>query len=280
MSSMLINIAFAGCLVCAIGFLLHALWPWKQLRAFFLMVLGLIIAAIMVAMIWRWVKAGHPPLVSVYETLVLLAATIMLSVFVLEMVKPIRGVSAVGSFLGLIALAGASFWADATIKPLMPALKSNWLTVHVLVYFVSYGALAVGFGVSLLHLGRSLLTTGETDGADASGDLARLAYRIVAFAFPFLTLGLITGSIWAKQAWGSYWSWDPKETWSLITWLLYLIYLHLPVMVPGLRRRAANGPGRTSVVLSVAQVIAFVALVFTFLGMRYLPSAAKSLHVY
>lgn len=153
------------------------------------------------------------------------------------------------------------------IKPLVPALKSNWLLMHVSIMLLSYSALLAGSLFSILYLvifywqKTKLKTTGEMvkpstvfEGTNSSMaqmgkandtelkgapsftstslvllNLDTLSYRSLGFAFPLLTLGIISGSVWANEAWGSYWSWDPKETWALITWFIYSIYLHLRI---------------------------------------------------
>jgi len=279
MTSILINLAFAGSLLALLGFTINLYLPRRAIRVVGIAVLASAAGGNLGAIVTRWVEAGHPPLVSRYETLILLAFTILVSVFVLELVRPVRGVTVLGTALALVTLAVASFRRDTSIEPLFPALKSNWLVVHVISYFISYGALTVAFGASVLALGSKLWAGGRATGSSGAPSLTALGHRLVTFAFPFLTLGLVTGSVWAQRAWASYWSWDPKETWSLVTWLFYLAYLHLPLAFPQLVRRG-RPTARGFVLLSLVQVVAFLALVFTFLGLRYLPTAAQSLHLY
>ncbi len=104
----------------------------------------------------------------------------------------------------------------------------------------------------------------------------KLAYIAVSIGFPFLTIGLITGSIWAKGAWGTYWGWDPKEIWSLISWLVYLTYMHLPLMLPKTSIKKSFRP----ILLSIILLIAFPIVLFTFMGLHKLPSSADSDHIY
>ncbi len=279
MTSILINLAFGGSLLALFGFIVNLYLPWRTIRAISIAVLALAGGANLGAIVVRWVEAGHPPLVSRYETLILLGFSILVSILVLELARPTPGVAVLGTALALVTLAVASFRRDTSIEPLFPALKSDWLVVHVISYFISYGALTVAFGASVLALGSRLWAGGSVSRSSGAASLADLGHRLVTFGFPFLTLGLVTGSVWAQRAWASYWSWDPKETWSLVTWLFYLAYLHLPVAFPDLVHRG-RPTARGSVLLSLAQVIAFLALVFTFLGLRYLPTAAQSLHLY
>ena len=148
-----------------------------------------------------------------------------------------------------------------------PALKSQWLTFHVLTAMFAYGAFAVSFGLGIMYL---LKLSKENKGKKSSSQgivsrfptlevLDELAYKVVGFAFPLLTLCIITGAIWANYAWGTYWSWDPKETWSLITWIIYAGYLHARLMYGWKGKRAAW-----------MAVFGFAAVLFTFFGVNYL----------
>ena len=113
----------------------------------------------------------------------------------------------------------------------MPALQSNWLIFHVFTCMVSYGAFFAAFCTAILWL--AIWRKRESQKV-----LDVLAYQLMAFGFLMLTVGIISGSVWAKQAWGRYWGWDPKETWSLITWFVYGIYLHLRHGRRAVRRQA------------------------------------------
>jgi ABC-type transport system involved in cytochrome c biogenesis permease subunit len=154
----------------------------------------------------------------------------------------------------LLSLGYASL-LDKEITPLMPALKSNWLTIHVLTCFIGYAALTVAFVSSLILI----IKRKDEINLDA------ISYKMVAFGFLFLTLGIISGSVWANSAWGTYWSWDPKETWSLITWFIYAIYLHT--------RLRKGWKGKKAAWLSV---IGFFAMLFTYFGVNYLLSGLHS----
>ena len=120
--------------------------------------------------------------------------------------------------------------------PLVPALQSNWLMMHVTVMILSYAALILG---SLLSIGFLVITKGENinlktptsvlsqfNKYNLARTLDNISYRVLGFGFPLLTIGILSGAVWANEAWGSYWSWDPKETWALLTWLVFAIYLH------------------------------------------------------
>lgn len=138
----------------------------------------------------------------------------------------------------------------------MPALQSYWLKLHVAVAILAYGSFTVSFGAGLL-----LLFRGKRRMLDSKGELMveQLMNKAIAFGFPFMTLVLITGSIWAEQVWGTWWSWDPKETWALITWMIYAIYLH------GHFSRQWRGKHSAWMV-----VMGFGAVIFTLFGVTWL----------
>jgi cytochrome c-type biogenesis protein CcsB len=151
---------------------------------------------------------------------------------------------------------------NKTIEPLVPALQSNWLLAHVGVAIVAYGAFAISFATALLYILKEYYNYKWLPAKEKLNDLT---YQLIALAFPFMTLVLITGAVWAEQAWGTYWSWDPKETWSLITWLIYLGYLH--------SRLVLRWKGKASAWLAV---IGFLAVIFTYLGVNFLLSGLHS----
>ncbi len=147
-------------------------------------------------------------------------------------------------------------------KTLMPALQSIWFVPHVIVYMVSYALLAassaVGFhGVYLTYKQRPLDAT------------LNLADQLVNLGYGFLTLGLVFGALWAKEAWGHYWTWDPKETWAFLTWVAYLVYLHIRHYHKYSKRLALK-----------YLALSFVVLLVCWFGVNYLPSATYSVHTY
>ena len=150
------------------------------------------------------------------------------------------------------------------IPTLPPALQSYWMAIHVPVMFISYAAFANAFGVGLAYLlqERQLKSKKPSEIAfrlPSLDELDRLIYRIILFAFPILTLGILLGARWAYDAWGRYWGWDAKETWALITWFMYVVYLHL--------RLLRGWRGRKSAYLSM---VGFVVVIFTYVGVNYL----------
>ena len=153
---------------------------------------------------------------------------------------------------------------EKIIQAIPPALKSHWLTFHVVTAIFSYGAFAVSFGLGLMFLlktyfGENSNITGLVSRFPDAKFLDELAYKLITFGFSFLTLVIVTGAIWANYAWGTYWSWDPKETWSLITWIIYAGYLHARLMYDWKGKRAAW-----------LAVLGFTSVLFTFFGVNYL----------
>ncbi len=150
------------------------------------------------------------------------------------------------------------------IPNLPPALQSFWMAIHVPVMFISYGAFANAFAIGIAYLLqehqlKSRKPTNLTFRLPPLDELDNMIYRVIWYAFPLLTLGVLLGARWAYDAWGRYWGWDPKETWAFVTWLTYLIYLHMR-LVMGWR-------GRKTAYLSL---IGFVVVIGTYIGVNYL----------
>jgi cytochrome c-type biogenesis protein CcsB len=167
------------------------------------------------------------------------------------------------ALLSCLLLAYASLGVDSAIKPLMPALKSNWLLVHVMTAFLGYAAFAVAFGCGILYLVQERRHRASLPPLLL---LDNLMYRATMLGFLLLTIGILTGAVWAESAWGKYWSWDPKETWSLITWLIYAALLHARLLKGWQGRRIAW-----------LAVLGFVAVLFTYFGVSFLLSG---MHAY
>lgn len=169
--------------------------------------------------------------------------------------------------LGFSALVASVFVIINIVKPeihsknLMPALQSYWFVPHVTVYILSYSMLGAATIASIMQLIK--LSKGKTD-----KKLYNFMDNIVYIGFGFLMLGLLMGALWAKDAWGNYWSWDPKETWAFVTCAAYLIYIHM--------RLQAKHPKFTLWMLPVS----FIMLMITWIGVNYLPAAQNSVHVY
>ena len=221
-------------------------------------------------LIYRWVESyrlgiGHAPLSNLYESLIFFAWAIILLYLLIEWRTRNRSVGVFITPIAFLAMAYASYSPNinSRIQPLVPALKSNWLIAHVLTCFLGYAAFALAFCLSLMYFfkrmdnpsGKNLFVK-LIPGTSILDDLN---YQMVAIGFLLLTLGIITGSVWAHSAWGTYWSWDPKETWSLITWLVYAAFLHSR-MVRGWRGKR----------LAILSIVGFSCVLFTYFGVNYL----------
>ncbi|MEE9420982.1 MAG: c-type cytochrome biogenesis protein CcsB [Desulfatiglandaceae bacterium] len=222
------------------------------------------------AIILRWVESyrlgmGHAPLSNLYESLIFFAWTIILLYMIIELKTKTRTLGAFVTPLAFLALAYASFSPDieSHIEPLIPALKSNWLIAHVITCFFGYAAFGLSLALSIMYLIKRLETPHRTSIflklIPRPDILDEVNYQMVVIGFLMLTLGIITGAVWAHSAWGSYWTWDPKETWSLITWLIYASVIHSR-MVRGWRGKK----------ISVLCIIGFSCVLFTYFGVNYL----------
>ncbi|MBW2260504.1 MAG: c-type cytochrome biogenesis protein CcsB [Deltaproteobacteria bacterium] len=221
--------------------------------------------------VYRWVTIEQPPFKTLYESLLLLAVCIAIVYLVIEGVYRLR-------ILGLPSALGAGatvLYAFLQVEKeavnLPAALQSGWFIPHVVVYFFGYAALFVGTAAAAIYLLRPApIRLGRRDLTGSREiDVEGFMSSSVRFGFVLLTTGLLMGAFWAKAAWGDYWVWDPKETWSLVTWLVYAAYLHLRFM--------SGWKGRK---LAVVAIVGFAAVMFTYLGMNVLPTAESSLHVY
>ncbi|GFO54837.1 c-type cytochrome biogenesis protein CcsB [Geomonas sp. Red276] len=213
----------------------------------------------------RYLEAGHTPITNLHEALSFFSLSVV-AVFILCDRR--YKVAILGSFvvpLALIILAiSAAF--SSVIPPLNPALKSRWLAVHTVFAFLGYAAFAISFGTSIMYLIQSHFLKKRRLGSlfqklPPLDILDEISYRCLTWGFPLLTFAIISGAIWAETAWGTYWSWDPKETWSLITWFIYAALLH--------GRLTTGWRGRKAAMLSI---FGFVIMLFTFLGVNlFLP---------
>lgn len=195
----------------------------------------------------RWITQGYFPLSNLYESLIFLSWGISLIHLVIESKTKSRLIGAISTPLMFFLSGFSSLTLPVEMQkalPLVPSLQSNWLMMHVSMMMVSYATLILGSLLSILYLAFGFFNNIETKtfennngevvltsnvSASKSSLLETVdiwSYRIIGLGFPFLTIGIISGAVWANEAWGAYWSWDPKETWALITWLVFAIYLH------------------------------------------------------
>ena len=321
LESFLDNVAFLVLFLTLFAYWIVVVFPkpWlNQLASTGMAIANLTIAALLGA---RWLEAGYFPISNLYESLFFLAWGITGAHFIAERMSQSRFVGAVTApiALGIVAFAALTLPADMQLSaPLVPALKSNWLIMHVSVMMISYATLMVGSLLAIAFLmvtrgqaielkGSSVGTGGFRQGltksttltpALAIGDLSspsdsnvavlekptqatislspqrltladtldNISYRMIGLGFPLLTIGIIAGGVWANEAWGSYWSWDPKETWALITWLVFAAYLH--------SRITKGWQGRKPAILAAS---GFVVVWVCYLGVNLL---GKGLHSY
>jgi cytochrome c-type biogenesis protein CcsB len=269
--------------------------PLKTLGTAGMLVANLCMAALLAA---RWIAAGYFPLSNLYESLFFLAWGITTIHLIAEKMSQSRLVGAATApvAMGITAFAALTLPDEMqNSAPLVPALKSNWLMMHVSVMMLSYATLMVGAVMAITFLivtaGQQVELQGNSLGIggyrlSSSPDLGststtvtlspqrlslaqtldNISYRIIGLGFPLLTIGIIAGGVWANEAWGSYWSWDPKETWALITWLFFAAYLH--------SRITKGWQGRRPAILAAS---GFVVIWICYLGVNIL---GKGLHSY
>ena len=214
------------------------------------------------ALVCRGLGAGRLPLTNQYEFATSFAwgLSLVSLIFISKYKFPVIGTFAAPVILLLIGYAAMQ---NKEVKELMPALRSSWLGFHVSTAIIAYGSFGVSFVLGIIFLLREKMKDqGFWDRhVPAREKLDLISYRSVCLGLLFLTFTFVSGAIWAEQAWGSYWSWDPKETWSLVTWLIYAIYLHLRIR-RGWKGRAA----------AIFAVIGFVCVIFTYIGVNtFLP---------
>ncbi len=259
--------AYAGAaLGYATGWRVSARW----LRWLTTAVFTVAFAAITAILLSRWVAAGRPPFKTLYESLLLFVWCCSALYLILERSARLPLIGAGAAALAAGVLAYALFKRDVEIVDLPPALQSAWFIPHVVVYFVGYGALALGALAAAVYLWRPAWKV-QVRGLRRDWTLGydQLMHWCVVVGFSMLTVGLLLGAVWAKQAWGDYWSWDPKENWALISWLTYGVYLHA--------RRLPEWKGRRSAWLVL---LGLAVIGFTYIGVAALPTADTSAHVY
>jgi cytochrome c-type biogenesis protein CcsB len=278
-SSLVLSITTFAYLFCALFYLGGAIFRSQRLL---LIGTGLGWATLLVqtiGLLLRWWESyqlgyGHAPLSNLYESLVFGAWAIMSVYLVLEVRAKQRALGVFPALFAFLAMAYASFSPsiDEKIQPLVPALKSNWLIAHVITCFVGYAAFAVACGISVIYLlkqeapqQRNPQPKGWFSFFPDLRQLDELNYQMIMFGFLWLSIGIITGAVWANSAWGTYWSWDPKETWSLITWIIYAALLHARSMHGWRGKRVAW-----------LALVGFACVLFTYFGVNFLLSGLHS----
>lgn len=226
--------------------------------------LGITILATLVltvSLVLRYINVGHIPYVQMYETYLFCAWCAGVVSIIADILTKSRLPSTISNILVTLVLVYIIQWPDTSKEGmnLVPALQSPWLDVHIATAFLSYAGFAISAGASVVYLIK------RNDKVD------ELSYKLVTFAFPLLGICIFLGAVWANVAWGRYWGWDPKETASLVTWLVYAGYLH-----------ARTAFGVKGVKASIFNLVGFGCVIFTWVGLtvisRFIES--QSLHVY
>jgi ABC-type transport system involved in cytochrome c biogenesis permease subunit len=213
------------------------------------------------ALVYRYFNVGHIPYVQLYETYLFVVWSIAVIALIADFSLHTRLPSTIAAILAAFTLIYIIQWPAMSREGvrLVPALQSPWLDVHIATAFLSYA----GFAISAVSSAVYLVTRNEK--------VDELSYRLVAFAFPLLGLGILLGAVWANEAWGRYWGWDPKETAALVTWLVYAGYLHA--------RFAFGWKGAKA---GIFNLVGFACVLFTWLGLNLLSRWIEtgSLHTY
>ena len=209
-----------------------------------------------------WIELERPPMRTLGETRLWYSFFLSICGFLIYKKWKYKWFLSYSIFMSFLFLAINYFQPETHNKALMPALQSIWFVPHVIVYMLSYALLAASCIIGFKGLY-------EIRKKQSNKDTIILADNVVNVGFGFLTMGLIFGALWAKEAWGHYWTWDPKETWAFITWLMYLLYIHFRF----------HEPQKIKTHYKIL-AFAFIILLICWFGINYLPSARFSVHVY
>ncbi len=292
------NISFGLLLVCLLTYWINLAFPKLAIPKKIGPICALLTNfCLFISLSIRWITNGYFPLSNLYESLLFLTWCLTFVHGILEHKYNNGVVGAINSPISLFIIAFASFSLPNGMQkasPLVPALRSNWLMMHVTVMMISYASLIIGSLLSILFLIISINSKEiknkyihQKNKIYAAHDIGialkkessktvtkmtllesidNLSYRTIGLGFPLLTVGIIAGAVWANEAWGSYWSWDPKETWALITWLIFASYLH--------SRLAKSWKGEKPAILAS---VGFLVVWICYLGVNFL---GRGLHSY
>lgn len=259
MTAVLAPVALASWLASSGAYAVQRRRPWL---GDLLAMLGVVAGVVLLASLWM--SLGRPPLRTLGETRWWYAVTVPLLGIVIGWRFQTRVLAIPSCLMGALFAAINLAHPETMDKTLMPALQSPWFVPHVVVYMLAYSALGLSCFVAIAQALLAWRQRRPLDKEDTD-----LPHRLVLIGFPLLTLGLAFGAFWAKEAWGHYWSWDPKETWALLTWGAYLIYLHAHV------RHAL----RPKIHLGLL-VLGFAVLTGCWFGVNLMPTARESVHTY
>lgn len=213
----------------------------------------------------RWYVSGYAPWTNSYETMVYVAWATALAGIVFAR-KSYLALSLSIIFSGLILFVSTLHWMDPEITTLVPVLKSPWLMIHVAVIVAAYGFFGIGFLLGLVNMIIMIVTDGNKKTQLRIRELSIINNMGLLIGLSLLTIGTFMGAVWANESWGRYWSWDPKETWALITIVIYSVVIHLHLV----------GKWFTQWSFNFASVIAFASVLMTFLGVNFFLSGLHS----
>ena len=223
----------------------------------------------------RWINSGYFPLSNLYESLLFLDWCLLFILIVIETKSKTKLIGAIILPITLLIISFASLILPEPMQnaaPLVPALQSNWLMMHVSMMMLSYSTLILGSLLSILFLvitntkKFNSLSEEKISQKQLLESIDNWSYRTIGLGFPFLTIGIIAGAVWANEAWGSDWSWDPKETWAVITWLVFAAYIHARLTQGWIGKKAA-----------ILGSIGFFVVWICYLGVNFL---GQGLHSY
>lgn len=261
MNLAIFSLVFVSYLLSSFFYGLHFAFRKESLKkigkVFFLIAFGLHICFTLV----RYMEAGYIPITNLFESLSFFALSISAFFFYLSKIHKVESLS-LFLLVALSIIVGISFFLLSEIRPLPPVLNSFWLPIHTIFSFLGNAIFFLGFIISLLYLSterriknkRISVFRIEVPSLETLDNLNQIC---LSLGFPMLTVGIITGSLWAGRAWGSHWNWDPKETWSLITWIVYAIVIHNRLQKGWIGRKTAY-----------MMIIGFLCILFTFLGVN------------
>ncbi len=238
-----------------------AFFAWKEKKALVYLCTLAGIAVFFAFILGMWISLERPPLRTMGETRLWYSFFLPVAGIIVYSRWRYKWILSFSTLLAIVFICVNLFKPEIHSKSLMPALQSPWFAPHVIVYMFSYALLGAATVMAIYMLIRKDKTTEKE---------VNLTDNMVYVGLTFLTFGMLFGALWAKEAWGDYWTWDPKETWAAATWLCYLAYLHLRKARPNEWRLAC-----------VVLLVSFVCLQICWWGINYLPSAqGLSIHTY
>ena len=256
-AAVLLSVAGAVVSICADEHRIGALLQYRRRRG---LAIGFASSSLLVLatfIVFLWTSLGRPPLRTMGETRLWYSFFALAAGLFTYIRWRYRWILSFSTVLATVFIMINIFRPEIHDQTLMPALQSPWFIPHVTVYMFSYSFLGCAFLLAVVGI------------FNARSNVMSAADTLVYIGMAFLTFGMLSGALWAKEAWGHYWSWDPKETWALVTWLCYMLYIHLRILGRSSRR-----------ILCLLLIFSFICLQMCWWGVNYLPTAQDSVHIY